>query len=166
MPSVPLLASICPTSPGYPQCPCSPSISSSTFLGNLSVKKGKHTHNNLLNCPRFTSLVTIARIISTSTIISTIMSVIAAVGVRIVYISSRRKKCSMRLNMPIIFSSLALASLAACEPRCQISLRKRYMKDTDQEENANPRKDYICRWKSLKVYVKAEAIHDKISDTH
>jgi hypothetical protein len=34
-------------------------------------------------------------------------------------------------------------------------LRKRHMKDTDQEENADPRKDCICRWECLKVYVKA-----------
>jgi hypothetical protein len=95
--------------------------------------------------------------VSTSTIISTIMSVIAAVGVRTVYISSRRKKCSTRLKISIIFSWLALASLAAWwEPRCQNGLRKRHMEDTDQEENADPRKDCICRWECLKVYVKTE----------
>jgi hypothetical protein len=61
----------------------------------------------------------------------------------------------MRVKISIIFSWLVLASLVACEPRCQFSLRKRYMKDTDQEENADPRKDRIRRWECLKGYVKA-----------
>jgi hypothetical protein len=64
--------------------------------------------------------------------------------------------------MSIIFSWLVLASLAAWEPRCQNSLRKRQMKDTDQEENADPRKDCICHWECLKVYVKVEILQDKI----
>jgi hypothetical protein len=118
---------------------------------------------NSLNGPRFTSFVAMARIVSTSAIISTIMSVIATVGVRTVYISSRRKKCSMRLKTSAILSWLVLASLAAWEPRCQNSLRKRRMKDTDQEENADPRKDCICRWECLKACVKAEILRDKIS---
>ena len=42
-----------------------------------------------LNRPRFTSFVAIPRIDSTSTIISITMSVIAIVGVMLVYISSR-----------------------------------------------------------------------------
>jgi hypothetical protein len=91
------------------------------------------------------------------------MSVIAVVGVRTVYISSRRKKCSMRLKMSIIFSWLPLAFLAAWEPWCQNSLRKRDMKNTNQEENADPRKDCICRLECLIVNVKAEILHDKIS---
>jgi hypothetical protein len=118
---------------------------------------------NSLNGPRFTSFVAIARTVSTSTIISTIMLVIPAVGVRAVYISSRRKKCSMRLKMSIIFSWPVLASLAAWEPRCQNGLHKRQMKGTDQEENADTRKDCVCWWECLKVYVKAEILHDEIS---
>src|SRR5258708_349278 len=49
MPSVLLLASICPISPGYPRCLCFPSTSSSTFLNSLSVKNvklvAKSTHS-------------------------------------------------------------------------------------------------------------------------
>jgi hypothetical protein len=47
MPFVPLLASICPTSPDYLRCLCSPPISLSTFLINLSVNKGKFMRNQL-----------------------------------------------------------------------------------------------------------------------
>jgi hypothetical protein len=70
-------------------------------------------HISSLNRPRFTSFVAIARIVNTSTIITTIMSLIALVGVMLVYISSRRKKCSTRLKMSISLSLLALAALAA-----------------------------------------------------
>ena len=71
---------------------------------------------NLLNTPRFTSFVAILRIVSTSTIISTIMSVIAVVGVMLAYISSRLKKRSMRLKTSISLSLSELVSLAAWEP--------------------------------------------------
>ena len=71
---------------------------------------------NSLNPPRFTSFVAIPRIVSTSTIISTIMCVIAVVGVMLVYISSRPRKRSMRLKRSINLSLLELASLAAWEP--------------------------------------------------
>jgi hypothetical protein len=69
-----------------------------------------------LNRPRFTSFVATARIVSTSAIISTIMSLIAMVGVIPVYISSRPKKRSMRLKSSMSLSWLALASLTAWEP--------------------------------------------------
>jgi hypothetical protein len=53
MPSVPLLASICLTSPDYPQRLCFPSTSSNTFLINRSVKKGKYTRNQLTQWSTF-----------------------------------------------------------------------------------------------------------------
>jgi hypothetical protein len=71
---------------------------------------------NLLNTPHFTSFVAILRIVSTSTIISTIMSVIAVVGVMLAYISSRLKKRSMRLKTSISLSLSELVSLVAWEP--------------------------------------------------
>ena len=68
-----------------------------------------------LNRPRFTSFVAIPRIDNTSTIISITMFVIAIVGVVLVYISSRRKKHSMRLKISMSFPWLLLAFVAACE---------------------------------------------------
>ena len=35
------------------------------------------------------------------------------------------------------------------------------MKDTYQQENANPRKDCICRRKGLKVNIRTEILHEK-----
>jgi hypothetical protein len=102
-----------------------------------------------LNRPHFTSFVAIARIVSTSTIISTIMSVIAVVGVIPAYISSRWKKRSMRFKMSISLSRLVLASLAAWG-RCQNRLRKGGMHDTDREKDPDSHKNCICRWESLK----------------
>jgi predicted membrane channel-forming protein YqfA (hemolysin III family) len=87
---------------------------------------------NSLNRPRFTSFVAIARIVNTSTIISTIMSLIALVGVMLVYISSRRKKFSIRLKMSISLAWLALASLAAWA-RCQDGSHDRKMEETDRK---------------------------------
>ena len=92
---------------------------------------------NLLNRPHFTSFVAIPRIVNTSTIISTIMSLIALVGVMLVYISSRQKKCSMRLKMSISLSWLALASLVAWV-RCQNRSHKGEMWDTDRKKVADP----------------------------
>jgi hypothetical protein len=46
------------------------------------------------------------------------------------------------------------------------SLRKRHIKNTDQEENADPRKDCICRSECLIVNVKAEISTAKNPDTH
>jgi hypothetical protein len=71
----------------------------------------------------------------------------------------------MRLKMSIIFSWLALAFLAAWEPgvNSQNGLRMRDINDTDQEENADPSKDRICRWECLRVDVKTEILHDKVS---
>ena len=109
---------------------------------------------NSLNRPRLTSFVAMARIVSTSTIISTIMSVIAVVGEILVYISSRWKNLSMRLKISTSLSWLAPASLAAWELRCQNNLRKQQMKDTDQEENADSSENCICRWKCLRINVK------------
>jgi len=112
----------CPTSPCYPRCLCFPSAYSNTSLNSVSFKEVNTRDIDSLSRPHFNSFVLIARtvtIVSTSTIISTIISVIAAVGVRTVYISSRRKKCSMRLKVSIIFSRPVLASLAAwgrCQP--------------------------------------------------
>ena len=37
------------------------------------------------------------------------------------------------------------------------------MKDTDQEENSDARKNCVCRWECLIVNIKAEILHDKIS---
>jgi hypothetical protein len=66
-----------------------------------------------LNLPHFTSLVASARMVSTSTIISTIKSAIAVVGAMLVYISSRWKNRSMRLKMSTSWSWPELESLAA-----------------------------------------------------
>ncbi len=63
----------------------------------------------------FTSFVTIAKMVSTSTMIPTMVSVIAVVGVTLVYISSRLKNCSMRLKILMIPSWFVLAPLAACQ---------------------------------------------------
>ena len=35
------------------------------------------------------------------------------------------------------------------------------MKDTDQEEDAHPRKDYICRWECLEVNIRAGIHHEE-----
>ena len=67
---------------------------------------------NSLNRPHFTSFVASARMVSTSAIISTIKSVIAVVGVMLMYISSRWKNRSMRLKMSMSLSWLELTSLA------------------------------------------------------
>ena len=37
------------------------------------------------------------------------------------------------------------------------------MEDTDQEENADPRKDCICRWECLKGNIRAGILHGEIS---
>jgi hypothetical protein len=70
---------------------------------------------NSLSRPRFTSFVAIARIDSTSTMISVIISLIAMVGVMPVYISRRRKKRSMRLKTSMSLSWRAPVSLAVWE---------------------------------------------------
>ena len=51
----------------------------------------------------------------TSTIISTMMSLMATVGRTFMYASSRLKKYSMRLNKSIRAFLLARTSLMACE---------------------------------------------------
>ena len=117
---------------------------------------------SLLNRPHLTSFVAIARIVSVSTIISIIMSVIAIVGVMLVYISSLWKKFSMRPKMSISLSWIALASLAAWGPGCQNWSHKRKMQDTDRKKNANPSKDRSCRWECLKINVRAGIRHDKV----
>ena len=63
--------------------------------------------------PRLISLVASARNDNTATMISTIMSIIAAVGGTAVYVSSRLKKYSMRLKSSMSLVPLALTSLAA-----------------------------------------------------
>jgi hypothetical protein len=40
------------------------------------------------------------------------------------------------------------------------------MKDTDQEENPDPRKDRICRWECLKVTIRAGFFTRKNRDIH
>src|SRR6267154_1714626 len=95
------------------------------FCTDVSVKSSFVNLHSIdsLNRPRFTSFVAIARMASTSTIISTIMSIIAVVGVIPVYISSRWKKRSIRFKMSTSLSRLALASLAAWR-RCQNRFHK------------------------------------------
>ena len=100
-----------------------------------------------LNRPHSTSFVAIARIVSTSTIISTIISVIALVGGIPVYISSRRKKRSMRFKISTSFSRLALASLAAWR-QCQSRLSRETL-GTDQKKNPDSRKNCIRRRECL-----------------
>ena len=94
---------------------------------------------------------------------STIMGLIAAVGVMPVYISSRPKKRSMRLKSSMSLSLLEPASLAAWELWGQNMLHKATMKDTDQEKNADASKDRISRWECLKVNVRAGILHEKKS---
>jgi len=43
---------------------------------------------------------------------------------------------------------------------------QRHMKDTDQEENADPREDCICRWECLKVTVRERFSTRKRPDIH
>ena len=40
------------------------------------------------------------------------------------------------------------------------------MKDTDREENADPRKDHISRRKCLKVNIRAEILREKYLNIH
>ena len=37
------------------------------------------------------------------------------------------------------------------------------MKDTDREENADPREDYIRRWECLKVIIRVGIFHEGMS---
>ena len=60
--------------------------------------------------PRLISLDASARNDNTATMISTIMSVIDAVGGTAVYVSSRLKKYSTRLKSSMSLASLALAA--------------------------------------------------------
>ena len=147
---MPLRASTCPTCPDYPRCLDFQSTSSSTSLNSLSVREVDIHDINSLSRPRFTSFVAIARTVNTSTIILTITFVIAAVGVMLVYISSRWKKLSILLKASISLSCTALASLAAWDPLCQNRSHKREMQDTNREENTYPCKYYNCRWECLK----------------
>ena len=39
------------------------------------------------------------------------------------------------------------------------------MKDADNEKNADPRKDRICRWECMKVHVKAKIPHTNFQYT-
>ena len=119
---------------------------------------------NSLNLPRFTSFVAIARIVSTSTIISTIISVIAVVGGIPMYISSRWKKCSMRLKMSMSLSRLALASLAAWGP-CQNRLDKGETHDTDRKKDPNSRKNCVCSWECLKT-IRVDVLTTGYHDNH
>ncbi|KAI9446090.1 hypothetical protein H4582DRAFT_1903327 [Lactarius indigo] len=67
----------------------------------------------LFSLPCFISFVTIPRIESTSTMIFTMMSIIAAVGRTSIYFSSRKKKYSKRPNRYTRVFWLARTSLAA-----------------------------------------------------
>ena len=40
------------------------------------------------------------------------------------------------------------------------------MKDTDREEDADPREDYIRRWECFKVILEQEFFTKKCLDTH
>ena len=89
------------------------------------------------------------------------MSVIAVVGVMPMYISSRRKKCSMRSKMSLSLSRLVLVSLTACEPQCQNICVSEKMKNPDQEESPDRGKDCVCWWKCLKLHITTETLHEK-----
>jgi len=65
-------------------------------------------------------------------------------------------------NYIFLASARILSRLGAVSNQNSLHM-KRHMKDTDQEENADPRKDCICRWECLMVNVKPEILHDKIS---
>ena len=82
----------------------------------MSLKDNVTYRGNLLVRPRLVIFVAIARKDSTSTTISTITPVIAGVGGTVVYMLSRAKKCSMRLNTSRRVSRNADASLAAWNP--------------------------------------------------
>ena len=81
------------------------------------------TVGSLLFRPCRISLVAMAKTFSTSTIIFTILSVIAAVGGTSVYVSRRLKKFSKSSEMSIRASCAALTSLTAWRLRCQSWLR-------------------------------------------
>ena len=63
--------------------------------------------------PCFISFVAIAKTFSTSTIILTMISVIASFGLTSVYVSRRLKKFSIRSKMSMRASCAALTSLTA-----------------------------------------------------
>ena len=100
---------------------------------------------------------------STSTIISTIIFVIAIDGLMLIYVSSRWKKCSMRLKTSMSLSRLELSSLAAWEHGCKNRLREEDMNHTNREENADSSNYDIRRWICLKVGIKIEILHEEMS---
>ena len=88
-----------------------------SFLRNFSVHRSAYDHDFLgsyaLARLCFISFVAIPKMFRTSTIIFTIISVIALVGGTSVYDSRRLKKFSMRSNRSARASSLPPTSLAA-----------------------------------------------------
>ena len=93
------------------------SVIPANFLRNFSTRSSVQIHGqpggNSLADPRLSSFVAIPKMLSTSTIISVMISVIAAVGVTSVYVSSRLKKNPMRSKSSARTSLLAATSLAA-----------------------------------------------------
>jgi len=79
----------------------------------MSLKVNVTYKSSLLVRPRLVIFVAIARNDSTSATVSTITPVIAGVGGTVVYMLSRAKKYSMRLNTSRSVSRNADASLAA-----------------------------------------------------
>ena len=159
---MPLLASICPTSPGYPRCSCSPPAYSSTFLINLSVKKGKYTRNQLTQWSALQFLCCDRK--DRQHLCHNLND----------HVRHRRSRCEDNVYLKpaeemfdpikdINYLFLASARIVSClGASVSNSLYTQHMKDTDQEEYADPRKNCICWWKCLKVYVKVEVLHDKI----
>ena len=92
------------------------SVLPASFFTKLSRRGSATVHGqpigNSLADPRLSSFVAIPNILSTSTIISVLMSVIAVVGVTSVYVSSRLKKNPIRSNSSARTSLLAATSLA------------------------------------------------------
>jgi hypothetical protein len=90
------------------------------------------------------------------------MFVIAIDGLMLIYISSRWKKCPIRLKASMSLSRLEPTSLAAWG-RCENRLQKGDVSDTNRKENADPSKYDIRRWVCLKVDIRIEILHEEIS---
>ncbi len=91
------------------------------------------------------SLVTVPKIPSTSTMIFMMISLIASVVGTSVYVSSLRKKPSMRSKISKSVSLLAATSFAACEVRCEKSPGKEIEDDRYQKEDTSTSKDHFRR---------------------
>jgi hypothetical protein len=122
------------------------------FPAHRSIIINRQPIGNSLVDPRLISFVAIPKTLSTSTIISVIMSAIAAVGVTSVYVSRRLKKYPMRSNSSARTSLLAATSLAAYRSHRTFNMRTIRRKNEQNaclHEDTDSCKDGIRRRKYL-----------------